>query len=156
VIRTRRSITAAVGFSRVGVEELDLLLANRGVDDGLCGFSYDVPVECKTPEHPVDSQAVQRLAGLLRRCHAGWGILVSLSGITGDRSTLTSGHREVVRAAHEGQHSLVLAGSEMRGLRSAAHLVALLQRKRDVESVLARCLCAAGSSTRTWTHGWPR
>ena len=113
------------------VEEVDLALINQGVDDGLVGFSHDVLVECKTQRDAVGSQAIGWFAQQLRRRHADWGILVSLSGVTGDEAAITAARREVERSAIEGQRILVLTGSEIRGIRSAAHAIALLQRKRE-------------------------
>jgi hypothetical protein len=114
-----------------GVEELDLLLANRAVDDGLIGFTYDLLVECKTQKAAINSHTVGWFAQQLRRRSVEWGLLVSLKHITGDRTTVTAAHREIERSAVEGQRILVLMGDELRGLSSAGHLVALLQRKRD-------------------------
>jgi hypothetical protein len=90
-----------------------------------------VLVECKTQGDAVGSQAIGWFAQQLRRRHADWGILVALSGITGDETAITAARREVERSAIEGQRILVLTAPEIRGFRSAAHLVALLQRKRD-------------------------
>jgi hypothetical protein len=107
------------------------MFVNKGVDDGLIGFSYDVLVECKTQGSAVNSHTIGWFAQQLRRRGIDWGILVALSGITGDPINVTAAHREVERSAVEGQRILVLTASEIRGLRSAAHLVALLQFKRE-------------------------
>jgi hypothetical protein len=114
-----------------GVDELDLLITNRAVDDGLVGFPYDLLVECKSQADRVSSHAVGWFALQLRRRDVAWGLLVSREGITGDPVTVRAAHREVERAASEGQRILVLIAPEIRCVRSPAHFVALLERKRD-------------------------
>jgi hypothetical protein len=124
------SVVARNVLAASGVEEVDLLLANQAVDNGLAGMGFDVLVECKSQAGPVDARTIGWFAQQLRRRRAEWGILVLLSYVTGDRNSLTAGHREIERASVEGQNIIVLTGAEMRALRSAEHLIALLQRKR--------------------------
>lgn len=124
------SVVARNVLAASGVEEVDLLLTNQAVDNGLAGMGFDVLVECKSQAGPVDARTIGWFAQQLRRRRTEWGILLLLSYVTGDRNSLTSGHREIERSSVEGQNIIVLTGAEMRALTSTEHLVALLQRKR--------------------------
>jgi hypothetical protein len=113
-----------------GVEEVDILFVNQGLQNGLPGFHRDVLVECKSQAKPLNSRSVNWFASQLRRRHLPMGVLVCLAGITGNPESVTAAHREIERCAGEGQQILILVDAELRGVRSAAHLAALLECKR--------------------------
>jgi hypothetical protein len=110
-------------------EEIDRLATNRRLDDGLVFFPNDLLVECKSQDGPVDATAVDRFGIKLEGRHLEVGLLVTAAGVTG-RETETAGTARVTHWAEQNRWILVLWTAELSRLRSAAHLVNLLELKR--------------------------
>jgi hypothetical protein len=111
--------------------ELDLLFTNTAPEDGLGGFGRDLLVECKSSAKPLDSSGVNHFATQARRRRLPLSIIVALAGLTGNPERATAAQQSIRDAWADGSGILVLVEAELRMLRSHAHLVAVLERKRQ-------------------------
>jgi hypothetical protein len=138
-------------------EELDLLLANADHTNGLPSiFGTDIIVECKSSAHPLNSAGVTRLADHSEERGLRWAILISLNGVTGSNSDeIIAAHQAFRDAFTRRRCGIVLVEeSELREMRSARHLVEVLEFKRRSlvgelrPSVLAGASYATSTPTR--------
>lgn len=116
-----------------GDEELDLLLTNTDYEHGLPEpFGSDIIVECKSSASPLNSAGVTRLADHSEERRLPWAILVSLQGVTGTAKSEVVHANQAFRDAYtrKGCGIVLLEESELREIRSAAHLVSVLELKR--------------------------
>jgi len=118
-------------------EEIDLVLFNQQLSDGLEVFEPFIFVECKNTKTPVGSPALTVFGKKLRSRNAGLGILVARFGVTGDPSDLTSAQQAISDELSEGREIIVVTERDLSKLRSAADIVELLIRRRS--SLLATC-----------------
>ncbi len=113
--------------------EIDLLLTNRNVQSSLLTpFGTDIIVECKSSKDPLDAAGVQRLAHHTETRRLPWAILIALNGITGLGKDRAEAAQQAVRDAYTRQQCgiVLLVASELREIRSARHLVNVLDDKR--------------------------
>lgn len=118
-------------------EEIDLVLFNQQLPDGLEVFEPFIFVECKNTKTPVGSPALTVFGKKLRSRNASLGILVARFGVTGDPSELTSAQQAISDELAEGREIIVVTEKDLSKLRSAADIVELLIRRRS--SLLATC-----------------
>lgn len=129
-----------------GEAELDLALQNAAHEEGLPGFERDLLVECKSSREPLDARGVTHFASQVERRGMRTAIIVSLAGITGDGSEVRAAHHEISRYAERGIRILLLAEHELAGMRSAAHLAAVLEHKRQQHVYKLRAeICSAAA-----------
>jgi hypothetical protein len=110
-------------------EELDLVMTNRGIEDGLPGVGPFFSVECKNWTRPVGSTEVSWFATKLRRSNQSFGVLVAANGVTGSAAGSTAAHFEAAAALAEGQVVVVLTLNEIEWLDSGQVLARLLVEK---------------------------
>jgi len=110
-------------------EELDLVMSNRGLADGLPHVASFFSVECKNWSRPVGSTELSWFATKLRRSNQTFGVLVAARGVTGSQAGMTAAHFEVAAALAEGQFVVVLTLEEMQWLASGEELAQLLTEK---------------------------
>lgn len=119
-------------ISASGNEEVDLVYSNTQEPDGLTYFGSDLVVECKSQGDPVSAHDVNWFATKLRRRQQNQGVLIALSGVSGQRGRYSrAGEAEIGECAREGQHIVVLVADEIAGLQSGEHLAAILDFKRQ-------------------------
>ena len=110
---------------------LDLLLANAPTDGGLEAFGRDILVECKSSQGPLSSRDLNHFATQAKLRNLRWSIVVSLTGLTGDEEDLRAAHQVIRDNATNGCGILLIVEHELRAIRSAAHLVSVVERKRQ-------------------------
>jgi hypothetical protein len=118
-------------LSGQGDAELDLLLTNVPTDGGLDAFGRDILVECKSSQDPLSSRDVNHFATQAKLRDLRWSIIVSLAGLTGDVEDLRAAQQVVRDNAASRCGILLIVEHELRAIRSAAHLVNVVERKRQ-------------------------
>lgn len=117
-------------LDHAGEAEIDIQLSNNGHEDGLPALQRDVLVECKSQGTPLDTRSIDWFVRQLERRRLEHGILVTLAGITGTNENVRAAHSRLAKAAEQGHRVLVLTEDELRAVRSAKHLAAVLEHKR--------------------------
>lgn len=123
------------GLDAHGCQEIDLAFWNGGAIDGLRGFDQIIHVESKNWSAAVGSLEVAWFDTKLRLRGRRLGVLISLSGITGNVHSLRSAEDVISNALREGREILVIDLIDLLGVGSPADLVVLLQMKRVKLSV---------------------
>jgi hypothetical protein len=124
---------------------MDLYFFNAREREGLHFLDCPLIIECKGWTDAVDGQEIRRFATLLKdkgRCN---GIIVALSGITGDPEMMSAGFYHVAAALLGGQLVLVLTGDDLANARDTQGLIALL-RRRMLDQVKGQVPAIAASS----------
>lgn len=96
-----------------GCQEIDLAFWNDGLPDGLNGFDQIVHVEAKNWSAAVGSMEVAWFDTKLRLSGRRLGVLLSISGITGNAHSLRSAEDIVSNALREGREILVVSGDDL-------------------------------------------
>jgi len=118
-------------LSGQGDAELDLLLANAPTDGGLDAFGRDILVECKSSQDPLSSRDLNHFATQAKLRDLRWSIIVSFAGLTGDEEDLRAAQQVVRDNATSRCGILLIVEHELRAIRSAVHLVNVVERKRQ-------------------------
>lgn len=132
-------------ISAYKTQEMDLYFFNAREREGLHFLDCPLIIECKGWTDAVDGQEIRRFATLLKdkgRCN---GIIVALSGITGDPEMMSAGFYHVAAALLGGQLVLVLTGDDLANARDTQGLIALL-RRRMLDQVKGQVPAIAASS----------
>jgi hypothetical protein len=116
-------------LSGFGEAEIDSTWVNESPEYGLIGFPRDVLMECKSSQAPLNAAGVAYFATQAARRRVKWSLIVSLNGITGRPERSNAAQLEVRRAAEQGTWVMVLVAEELRALRSAEHLEAVIGAK---------------------------
>lgn len=114
-----------------GEAELDSIWINGAPEQGLIGFGRDVLMECKSSAEPLNSTGVAHFASQAERRRVQWSLIVALNGITGDLETSRNAQLEIRRYAEGGTWVMVLVADELREVRSADHVAAVIAAKRN-------------------------
>lgn len=114
-----------------GEAELDSTWINGAPERGLIGFGRDVLMECKSSADPLNSTGVEHFASQAGRRCVPWSLIVALNGITGDSETVRNAQLEIRRYAENSTWVMVLIADELREMRSADHLAAVIAGKRN-------------------------
>jgi hypothetical protein len=118
-------------LSGQGDAELDLVLTNAPTDGGLEAFGRDILVECKSSQDPLSSRDLNHFATQAKLRDLRWSIVISLAGLTGDEEDLRAAQQVIRDNATSGCGILLIVEHELRAIRSAAHLVNIVERKRQ-------------------------
>lgn len=113
-----------------GEAEFDVLLVNERREDGVPGFDRDVLIECKSSDDPLGSRDVSHFISQATLRHLRWSIIVSLAGLTGDKTDARAAHRAIERGAEKNTWVMLFIKSELAAARSAEHLAAIVEAKR--------------------------
>jgi hypothetical protein len=112
----------------VRAHELDVVFWNGESHSEVLFLAPTIIVECKHTAAPVGSAAVGWFVRKLQDSGASHGVLVALTGITGDDNT--NAHHEVVTALIRDKIKiLVITRPEIEALTSTKDLAGLLKRK---------------------------
>jgi hypothetical protein len=118
-------------LSGQGDAELDSLLSNMPAEGGLDGFDRDILVECKSSKDPLSSRDLNHFTEQAKLRDLRWSIIVSLAGITGDEDGIRAAQQVIRDNAAKRCGILVIVEDELRAIKSAAHLVNVVERKRQ-------------------------
>ena len=110
--------------------ELDSIWVNDDPDHGLIGFAREVLVESKSSADPLGSPGVTHFAEQAHKRGIPWSSIVALNGISGDPQRANAAQQTIHDYAVRGTWIMVLVAQELRAVRSAEHLAAVIARKR--------------------------
>jgi Restriction endonuclease len=110
-------------------EEVDIALWNDRTPDGLFFLPHLLLIECKNWSSPVGDEHVSWFDTKLRNRGLSFGILIAISGITGDPTALTAAHSTIARALAEQRQILIFTGAELSALTTTDELVHAIKEK---------------------------
>jgi len=114
-----------------GDGELDSTWVNDSPEQGLVGFGRDFIVECKSSANALNSAGVGHFARHAEERGVRWSIIVALKGITGNEDTATAAQQTIRTFATKGHWIMVIDKHELREIRSADHLLAVIASKQS-------------------------
>lgn len=118
-------------FNKSGSRELDIIFKNDRRTSELHFLDPFIPIECKNTAKKTTSEQVSWFANKVSDTTCRYGILMTLSGVTGKDET-EAAKSEIIRAANKfGIGILVLTRAEILQLRSTCDLAKLLEQKFD-------------------------
>jgi hypothetical protein len=110
--------------------ELDLAFWNLQNQSAICFLDPVIIVECKNTGQPLGAKGVGWFVRKLQDRGIKYGILVSLSGITGQADGCSNAHSEVLSAlTRDGIKILLIDRQELLSLTDTDDLVELLKTK---------------------------
>jgi len=110
--------------------ELDVVFWNNQPKSDLFFLGAVIIVECKNTGHPVSARDVGWYVRKLQDNGCDHGILLALSGITGERDGRNNAYSEVIGALTRDRiRILVLSRGDILSLRQPADLVRMLKQK---------------------------
>lgn len=99
-------------------------------------FGRALLLECKNQGKKISADQVSRFAGKLKEAHLPGGVLVTLSGVSGNDDELTAARAELDKwRARDGIVIVVLERPELEAVATGEHLAAALERKFMTMSV---------------------
>ncbi|SDR18223.1 Restriction endonuclease [Pseudomonas grimontii] len=117
-------------LDNAGSLEIDILLYNHRLRDGLPFLPTHLIIECKNWQAPVNSATLTVFTGKLRKFRVDFGILVAANGITGDAQDRTAAHAHL-RSVYDrdGLAVIVITRAEIEALRDTEDLGLLMREK---------------------------
>ncbi|WP_431293397.1 restriction endonuclease [Pedobacter sp. P26] len=116
-------------FNKSGSRELDIIFTNDRRTSELHFLDGFIPIECKNTTKKTTSDQVNWFANKVSDTTCRYGILLTLSGVTGKDET-EAAKSEIMRAVSKfGIGILVLTRAEILDMRSTLDLANLLQQK---------------------------
>jgi hypothetical protein len=116
--------------SPFGTEELDIVLWNQALPDGLFFLGPMIVVECKHWSEPADGQVISYFVERIAQVGLNDGLLISSMGITGGAKPPTRAHHHISAALPRGICILVVTRAELDALTTIRQFIELLQEKR--------------------------
>lgn len=114
----------------VRAHELDVVFNNDTRHSALYFLDYAIITECKNTAHRTSSAQVGWFVRKLQVRNATSGILISLSGITGETDGVNNAHSEITTALFmDGIRILVIRREDIIAFQNTEDLIQLLQRK---------------------------
>jgi len=110
-------------------EEIDVALWNEKVAGGLYFLPHIILVEAKNWSNPVGSSEVSWFDQKLRNRGLDFGVLVALSGITGNASDRSSAHQIIASSLRDQRRIVVATGKDLSALKQTDDLVTLIKVK---------------------------
>ncbi|WP_231425058.1 restriction endonuclease [Pedobacter sp. Leaf250] len=116
-------------FNKSGSRELDIIYKNDRRISDLHFLDSFIPIECKNTTKKTTSEQVNWFANKVSDTTARYGILLTLSGITGKDET-EAAKSEIIKAVHKLQVGLlIITRNEIENLVSTEDLAKLLHQK---------------------------
>lgn len=112
-----------------GVAEIDVAFWNDGHEDGLRQFDRLIAIECKNWDAPVGYAEIILFKEKLRARGQTFGVMVAVSGVTGNSADQTAAYRALYEAQASGLTIIVLTRDDIDALTSAGDLVRLIKEK---------------------------
>lgn len=123
------SITHRDQLNKFQSEEIDVALWNDKFAGELDYLPNIILVEAKNWSNPVGSAEVSWFDNKLRNRGLDFGVLVALSGITGDSNDRTSAHQIIVGSLRDQRRIVVITERDLSVLRHTDGVVILLKNK---------------------------
>jgi predicted Mrr-cat superfamily restriction endonuclease len=110
--------------------ELDVVFNNDTRESALYFLDHAIITECKNTQARVNSEQIGWFVRKLQDRISTSGILIALSGITGEADGINNAHSEILSAVvRDGIRILVIKRDDILSFLTTDDLVALLQRK---------------------------
>lgn len=114
----------------VRAHELDVIFTNDIRNSDLYFLDFTIITECKNTADRISSAQVGWFIRKLQDRGVSTGILISLSGITGEANGINNAHSEIINAlVRDGIRILVIKREDILAFQTTNDLVALLKRK---------------------------
>jgi hypothetical protein len=123
------SITERNPFNAFATEEIDVAVWNEQDPAGLKSFNSVILVECKSWSKPVGSDQVAWFLTKIENRGLDFGILLAMSGVTGDARDKGQAHYEVAMALPKKIRIVVITRAEIEALATTEELVNQIRRK---------------------------
>jgi Restriction endonuclease len=123
------SITERNPLNAFATEEIDVALWNEQDAAGLKSFNLVILVECKSWSKPVGSEQVAWFLKKIENRGLDFGLLLAMSGVTGDAQDKGQAHYEVAMALPKKIRIVVITRAEIGALSTTEELVTLIRRK---------------------------
>jgi len=121
---------AANVLDGVRAHELDVIFTNDIRNSDLYFLDFTIIVECKNTADRTSSEQVSWFVQKLRSRAVSTGILVALSGITGEADGVSNAHSEIFAALiRDGIKILVIKRDDILTFGNTRDLVTLIQKK---------------------------
>ena len=122
-------ITMRNSLNAFNTEEIDVALWNAKTLGGIYFLPHILLIECKNWSNPVGSAEVSYFISRLQNRGVDHGILIAVSGITGNSTELTDANFQIATALSKGTHIIVISKQELTSLRDTGNLVKLIKEK---------------------------
>lgn len=114
----------------VRAHELDVIFSNDLRKSDLYFLDFVIITECKSTADRISSRDVRWFISKLQDRGVKTGVLISLSGITGEANGRSNAHSEILNAiTRDGIKVLVINRDEILSFSNTGDLVGLLQRR---------------------------
>jgi len=124
------SFYAANTLDGVRAHELDVIFSNDQRNSDLYFLDFIIITECKNTANRIGSHDVRWFISKLQDRGVKTGVLISLSGITGEADGQSNAHSEIINALNrDGTKVLVIKRDDILSFSNTGDLVGLLQRK---------------------------
>lgn len=123
------SITERNPLNAFATEEIDIALWNEQDPAGLKSFNSVILVECKAWSKPVGSEQVAWFLKKIEHRGLDFGLLLAMSGVTGDAQDKGQAHYEVAMALPKKIRIIVMTREEIEALSTTDELVTQIRRK---------------------------
>lgn len=124
------SFYAANTLDGVRAHELDVIFSNEQRNTDLYFLDFIIITECKNTANRIGSHDVRWFISKLQDRGVKTGVLISLSGITGEADGQSNAHSEIINALNrDGTKVLVIKRDDILSFSNTGDLVGLLQRK---------------------------
>lgn len=121
---------AANTLDGVRAHELDVIFSNDQRTSDLYFLDFIIITECKNTQDRISSQDVRWFISKLQDRGVKTGILISLSGITGEADGQSNAHSEIINALNkDGTKILVVKRENILSFTNTTDLVKLIQQK---------------------------
>lgn len=121
---------AANTLDGVRAHELDVIFTNDQRSSDLYFLDFIIITECKNTANRIGSHDVRWFISKLQDRGVKAGVLISLSGITGEADGVSNAHSEIINALNkDGTKVLVIKREDIEGFRTTNDLAELLKRK---------------------------
>lgn len=123
------SITERNPLNAFATEEIDVALWNEQDPAGLKSFNSVILVECKAWSKPVGSEQVAWFLRKIENRGLDFGLLLAMSGVTGDARDRGQAHYEVAMVLPRKIRLVVITREEIEALSTTEELVTMIRRK---------------------------
>lgn len=124
------SFYAANTLDGVRAHELDVIFSNDQRNSDLYFLDFIIITECKNTANRIGSHDVRWFINKLQDRGVKTGVLISLSGITGEADCQSNAYSEIINALNrDGTKVLVIKRDDILSFSNTGDLVGLIQRK---------------------------
>lgn len=110
-------------------EEIDIVLWNEKLGNGLSFLPNILLIECKNWNSPIGSREISVFKEKLVVRSCDYGFFIAANGITGDSEELSSAHNKISSALQAGIRIIVITLDEIKQIHSVTFLLDLIKEK---------------------------